>query len=186
MQSREQADKGARLLLLSLWLVCHRSCRYTYCHTWTSQSIVCEWHQFQGLNVVIYSQYRQNFRACGGLKTRAQRAGQLDYPPPYRAPPSPHKRPSTTRVSAEPFVFLREGEAVDPTDWVIMLLHIRTYSFADVARPAGPPRPAGRNRKIGGAAAPAAAAERRSRFGRGTVSARNLCSSRSAHSCINN
>jgi hypothetical protein len=34
---------------------------------------VCEWHQFQGLNVVIYSQYRQNFRAsCGGLKTRAR------------------------------------------------------------------------------------------------------------------
>jgi len=29
---------------------------------------VCDWHQFQGLNVVIYSQYRQNFRACGGLR----------------------------------------------------------------------------------------------------------------------
>jgi hypothetical protein len=38
-----------------------------------SQSKVCEWHQFQGLNVVIYSQYRQNFRACGG------QTGQLDY-----------------------------------------------------------------------------------------------------------
>ena len=34
----------------------------------TSQSTVCDWHQFQGLNVVIYSQYRQNFRACGGLR----------------------------------------------------------------------------------------------------------------------
>jgi hypothetical protein len=33
-----------------------------------SQSTVCEWHQFQGLNEVIYSQYRQNFRACGGLR----------------------------------------------------------------------------------------------------------------------
>ena len=32
----------------------------------TSQSIVCEWHQFQGLNVVIYRPYRPNFRACGG------------------------------------------------------------------------------------------------------------------------
>ena len=40
----------------------------------TSQSIVCEWHQFQGINVVIYSQHRQNFRACGGQKTRALRA----------------------------------------------------------------------------------------------------------------
>ena len=28
----------------------------------------CEWHQFQGLNVVIHSQYRQKFRACGGLR----------------------------------------------------------------------------------------------------------------------
>jgi hypothetical protein len=28
-----------------------------------------EWHQFQGLNEVIYSQYvRQYFRACGGLR----------------------------------------------------------------------------------------------------------------------
>ena len=33
-----------------------------------SQSTVCEWHQFQGLNEVIYSPYRQNFRACGGLR----------------------------------------------------------------------------------------------------------------------
>ena len=34
---------------------------------------VCEWHQFQGLNVVIYSQYRQNFRSsCRGQKTRAR------------------------------------------------------------------------------------------------------------------
>jgi hypothetical protein len=33
-----------------------------------SQSTVCEWHQLQGLNEVIYSQYRQNFRACGGLR----------------------------------------------------------------------------------------------------------------------
>ena len=29
----------------------------TYMYVSTSQSIVCEWHQFQGLNVVIYSQY---------------------------------------------------------------------------------------------------------------------------------
>jgi len=29
MQSREQADKGARLLHLSLWLVCHRSSPYS-------------------------------------------------------------------------------------------------------------------------------------------------------------
>ena len=50
---RERADKGARQLLLSLWLVCHRSSRYIE-HTCTSQSIVCEWHQFQGLNVMIY------------------------------------------------------------------------------------------------------------------------------------
>ena len=69
MQSRERADKGARQLLLSLWLVCHRLIVGvgTYMYVSTSQSIVCEWHQFQGLNVVIYSQYRQNFRACGGL-----------------------------------------------------------------------------------------------------------------------
>ena len=33
-----------------------------------SQSTVCEWHQFQGLNEVIYSPYRQFFRACGGLR----------------------------------------------------------------------------------------------------------------------
>ena len=33
-----------------------------------SQSTVCEWHQFQGLNEVIYSPYRQNFRACGGQR----------------------------------------------------------------------------------------------------------------------
>ena len=33
-----------------------------------SQSTVCEWHQFQGLNEVIYSPYRQIFRACGGLR----------------------------------------------------------------------------------------------------------------------
>ena len=33
-----------------------------------SQSTVCEWHQFQGLNEVIYSPYRQNVRACGGLR----------------------------------------------------------------------------------------------------------------------
>ena len=51
--SRERADKGARQLLLSVWLVCHRSSRYIE-HTCTSQSIVCEWHQFQGLNVMIY------------------------------------------------------------------------------------------------------------------------------------
>ena len=37
----------------------------------TLKSIVCEWHQFQGLNVVIYSQYRQKFRACGGLEEAA-------------------------------------------------------------------------------------------------------------------
>ena len=42
----------------------------------TSQSIVFEWHQFQGLNVVIYSQYRQNFRAC-----------PLDYPFQKTRPP---------------------------------------------------------------------------------------------------
>ena len=48
---------------------------------------MCEWHQFQGLNVVIYSQYRQNFRACGEQKTRAyMRAGQLDYPPSIEHP----------------------------------------------------------------------------------------------------
>ena len=46
----------------------------------TSQSIVCEWHQFQGLNVVIYSQYRQNFRACGG------RGGNLITPSRTRPP----------------------------------------------------------------------------------------------------
>jgi len=64
-----------------LWLVCHHSSRYMYIHV-RPQSIVCEWHQFQGLNVVIYSQYRQNFRACGGLKNRALRArGNLITPP---------------------------------------------------------------------------------------------------------
>ena len=40
----------------------------------TLKSIVCEWHQFQGLNVVIYRQYRQKFRAL----RRAR--GQLDFP----------------------------------------------------------------------------------------------------------
>ena len=38
-----------------------------------------EWHQFQGLNVVIHSQYRQHFRASGGLKTRARSRRQLEY-----------------------------------------------------------------------------------------------------------
>ena len=53
-----------------------------YMYVSTSQSIVCEWHQFQGLNVVIYSQYRQKFRACGGQKNRALRArGNLITPP---------------------------------------------------------------------------------------------------------
>ena len=42
-----------------------------------AHGIVCEWHQFQGINVVIYSQHRQNFRAC---------AGQLDYPPSIEHP----------------------------------------------------------------------------------------------------
>ena len=37
---------------------------------------------------MIYSQHRQNFRACGGQKTRARRAraGQLDYPPSIEHP----------------------------------------------------------------------------------------------------
>ena len=35
---------------------------------------------------MIYSEHRQNFRACGG-----QSAGQRDYPPLYRAHPSPPK-----------------------------------------------------------------------------------------------
>ena len=81
MQSRERADKGARQLLLSLWLECVIVVVGTYMDV-ASQSTVCEWHQLQGLNEVIYSQYRQNFRACGGLKTRALRArGNLITPP---------------------------------------------------------------------------------------------------------
>ena len=50
-----------------------------------------------GLNVVIYSQYRQNFRACGELKTRALCARGNLITPLYRAPPSLPKRLSTTR-----------------------------------------------------------------------------------------
>ena len=33
-----------------------------------SQSTVCEWHQFQGLNEVIYSPYRQNFRESNQME----------------------------------------------------------------------------------------------------------------------
>jgi hypothetical protein len=36
----------------------HCSSRYIHVVMYVaSQSIVCEWHQFQGLNVVIYSQF---------------------------------------------------------------------------------------------------------------------------------
>jgi hypothetical protein len=48
-----------------------------------SQSTVCEWHQFQGLNEVIYSQYRQMFCACGWLK------GNLITPSRTRPPSAP-------------------------------------------------------------------------------------------------
>jgi len=83
IQSRERANKGARQLLychcrlwpgiVQLWLVCHRSSRYklgTYMYVAVNSE--GEWHQFQGLNVVIHSQYRQRCRASGGLKTRAR------------------------------------------------------------------------------------------------------------------
>jgi hypothetical protein len=45
---------------------------------------VCEWHQFQGLNLVIYSQYRQNLRACGGQRGNLITSITLT----ERAPPS--------------------------------------------------------------------------------------------------
>jgi len=64
-------------------LVCHLSSWYI--HLNVTQSIVCEWHQFQGLNVVIYSQYRQHFRACGGLR------GNLITPSRTRPPVGPRQ-----------------------------------------------------------------------------------------------
>ena len=62
-----------------------------------SQSTVCEWHQFQGLNEVIYCPYRQNFRACGGLRgnlitpsrTRPPVGARLLVPTHCSPPPSP-------------------------------------------------------------------------------------------------
>ena len=72
----------------------------TYMYVSTLKSIVCEWHQFQGLNVVIYRQYRQKFRACGGqggnLIFPFSRCNQLPRTSPQNAPvraaPRPRRR----------------------------------------------------------------------------------------------
>ena len=124
MQSRERADKGARQLLLSLGLVCHRLIVHvgvgTYMYVSTSQSIVCEWHQFQGLNVVIDSQYRHNFRACGGLggnlitpsRTRPPVGARLVVPTHCLYPyDGPSLRGATTHTSPRPGV-VSTGSAV--------------------------------------------------------------------------
>jgi hypothetical protein len=61
-------------------LVCHRSSWYI--HVNVTQSIVCEWHQFQGLNVQSISPKFSSLRRAKGHR------GNLIIPLPERAPPS--------------------------------------------------------------------------------------------------